>query len=176
MRLPILPRRKAAKAEAKIANSIRAAVLSRRAWLALTVASIAGLAGRDVGAQPTPRRIRQLAAPTPAAFIKRAFDMKRRAVENGDQGFGAVVVRNGRILGEAPSRVVGLDDPTAHAEMEAIRDAVRRVGSKQLRGAILYSSSRPCPMCQSAAFWAGFGGMRYENPMTDGGRPTLPRC
>jgi CubicO group peptidase (beta-lactamase class C family) len=75
--------------------------------------------------------------PTPDAFMARAFAMHRRAIESGDQPYGAIVVRDGRIIGEAASHVVVLDDPTAHAEMEAIRDAARRQGSGTLAGAVL---------------------------------------
>ena len=62
-----------------------------------------------------------------ATYIARAFEMQRQAIESGDQAYGAVVVRNGKIVGQSPSRVVIDRDPTAHAEMEAIRDAARRL-------------------------------------------------
>ena len=60
-----------------------------------------------------------------------------------------------QIVGEAPSRVVTASDPTAHAEMEAIRDAARRLRSRDLSGCVLVSTSRPCRMCEAAAGWAG---------------------
>ena len=108
-----------------------------------------------------------------AAFVARAFAMQRAASDAGDQPYGAVIVRAGRIVGQAPSRVVTAADPTAHAEMEAIRDAARRLGSRDLSGCILYSSSRACPMCEAAAYWAGIDGMRYGRGGHDAGRPRL---
>ncbi len=110
---------------------------------------------------------------TGAAFIERAFVMQRQALDDGDQGYGAVIVRNGIIVGQAPSRVLRRRDPTAHAEMEAIRDAARRLGSRDLGGCRLYSSSKPCPMCEAAAYWAGIERMVYGRSASDGGRPRL---
>lgn len=107
------------------------------------------------------------------AFIERAFAMKREAIDNGDQGYGAVVVRDDVIIGQSPSQVVLRSDPTAHAEMESIRDAARRLGSRDLEGCILYSSSPACPMCEAAAYWAGIERMVYGRSARDGGRPRL---
>jgi tRNA(Arg) A34 adenosine deaminase TadA len=108
---------------------------------------------------------------TDAAFIKRAFDMRDRASELGDQTFGAVIVRDGKIIGESWSRVLLDEDPTAHAEMSALRDAAKRFGSEALRGATLYSSSHPCSMCQAAADWVGISTMIYGQGAIDGGSP-----
>lgn len=107
------------------------------------------------------------------AFIERAFALRGEALQNGDQGYGALVVQDGRIVGQAPSRVVVNRDPTAHAEMEAIRDAARRLGRGDLGGAVMYSSSPPCPMCEAAAYWAGIGRLVYGSTARDGGRPRL---
>jgi tRNA(Arg) A34 adenosine deaminase TadA len=107
----------------------------------------------------------------PAAFMARAFAMKRRAEAEGDQSYGAVVVLDGRIASEAPSAVVTKTDPTAHAEMQAIRDAARRIGRTSLAGADLYSSSRPCPMCEAAAFRAGIRRMIHGIALNDAGPP-----
>jgi len=112
-------------------------------------------------------------APRPAAFMARAFAMHRQAIESGDQPYGAIVVRDGRVIGEAASHVVVLDDPTAHAEMEAIRDAARRQGSGALAGAVLYSTSHPCRMCEAAAYWAGIERMVHGRGLTDAGAPSL---
>ena len=95
------------------------------------------------------------------------------AVAAGDQGYGAVIVKEGRIVGEAPSRVVVNGDPTAHAEMEAIRDAARRLGTRDLSGMAMYGSSRACPMCRAAAYWAGIGQLYSGAGPTDDGRPGL---
>ena len=108
-----------------------------------------------------------------AAFIARAFGMQWQAIESGDQAYGAVVVRDGRIVGQSPSRVVIDQDPTAHAEMEAIRDAARRLGSRDLSRCTLYSSSSACPMCEAAAYWAGIERMVYGKNVSDGGSPQL---
>jgi len=117
--------------------------------------------------------IAQPGQPGPRAFIDRAFEMRRQAEEDGDQSYGAVVVRDGKIVGQAPSRVVVNRDPTAHAEMQAIRDAARRLGSRDLSGCTLYSSSIPCPMCEAAAYWAGIERLTYGHDMADGGAPGL---
>ncbi len=103
--------------------------------------------------------------------MARAFAMKRRAEAEGDQSYGAVVVLDGRIASEAPSAVVTKTDPTAHAEMQAIRDAARRIGRTSLAGADLYSSSRPCPMCEAAAFRAGIRRMIHGIALNDAGPP-----
>ena len=108
-----------------------------------------------------------------ATYIVRAFDMQIQAIASGDQAYGAVVVRNGRIVGQSPSRVVTDRDPTAHAEMEAIRDAARRLGSRDLSRCTLYSSSPACPMCEAAAYWAGIERMVYGKNASEGGSPRL---
>ena len=99
--------------------------------------------------------------------------MRDRAIAMGDQGYGAIVVRAGRVIGQSPSHVVVNGDPTAHAEMEAIRDAAYRLGSRDLSGCILYSSSHACPMCEAAAYWAGIDRMVYGQQAIDAGKPTL---
>jgi tRNA(Arg) A34 adenosine deaminase TadA len=111
--------------------------------------------------------------PGDEAFIGRAFEMRNRAVEIGDQAYGAVVVRDGIIVGQSPSHVVVHRDPTAHAEMEAIRDAARRLGSRDLSNCTLYSSSPACPMCEAAAYWADIERLVYGVDARDGGSPRL---
>ena len=145
----------------------------RRTLLTGLVCSVAP--GRPVGAQVRETPIAQPVEATPAGFLRRAFEMRDLALKAGDQGFGAVVVREAVIVGEAPSRVVANTDPTAHAEMEAIRDAARRLNARSLTGAVLYSSFRPCPMCEAAAYWAGISRMVYGDGATDGGPPRLNR-
>ena len=113
---------------------------------------------------------------SPEAFVRRAFGMRDKASQDGDQPYGAVIVDGaGRIVGQAPSRVVTNGDPTAHAEMEAIRDAARRLGTRDLSGHVMYSSSRPCPMCEAAAYWANLSEMVYGSGGTPAGRPRLCR-
>lgn len=88
------------------------------------------------------------------SFMQQALDLANYSVENGGGPFGAVVVRDGTVIGRGHNRVVMHNDPTAHAEMEAIRDACRQVGDFHLDGALLYVNCEPCPMCLSAAYWA----------------------
>ncbi len=102
--------------------------------------------------------------------------MRSEAERNGDQSFGAVVVRGGPVIGQAPSRVVTHLDPTAHAEMEAIRDAAARLGKRDLTGSTLFSSSRPCPMGEAAGCWAGIERMVDGQGLTEAGPPRLRRC
>ncbi len=100
--------------------------LARRPVLLLPWAALIGALSSVPPRRVWAEAIVQPAAPGPGAFMARAREMKDRALADGDQGYGAVVVKAGRIVGEAPSRVVTAGDPTAHAEMEAIRDAARR--------------------------------------------------
>ena len=88
-------------------------------------------------------------------FMKRAIELALEAVSSGTGGpFGALVVRTGEVLGEGQNRVLERLDPTAHAEVEALRAAAQRSGSPHLVGAELYTSCEPCPMCLAAAHWA----------------------
>ena len=120
--------------------------------------------------------IRQPVSPGTAAFLRRAFDLREAAARAGDQPYGAAIVKDGRIVGEAPWRVVTAGDPTAHAEMEAIRDAARRLGTRDLAGCEIYASTRPCPMCEAAAYWAGIARIRHGAGAEDAGPPRLARC
>lgn len=104
--------------------------------------------------------------------MQRARVLRDQAARSGDQAFGAVVLRGDDIVGEAPSRVVTAGDPTAHAEMEAIRDAARRLGSRDLSGCVLVSTSRPCRMCEAAAGWARISRMVHGDALTDAGAPS----
>ncbi len=147
----------------------------RRRLAAAALSAFAGFALRaGPGAAQAP--LAQPASRDPKDFMNRAFDMRSRAQAAGDQGFGAVVVLGGAIIGEAPSAVVTKGDPTAHAEMEAIRDAARRAGRGDLSGAVLYSTFRPCAMCEAAASWAGIERMVHGAGLADAGRPQLSRC
>ena len=109
-------------------------------------------------------------------FMEHALEMKRIAVEAGDQPYGAVVVKDGHIVGEGPSRVVTRQDPTAHAEMEAIRDAARRLGTRDLSGCIIYATSRPCQMCETASYWANLSRIYFSASLADGGAPRYSSC
>ena len=112
------------------------------------------------------------AASTPLQqAMQRARALREEATRDGDQPFGAVVLRGAQIVGEAPSRVVTAQDPTAHAEMEAIRDAARRLRSRDLSGCVLVSTARPCRMCEAAASWARIERMVHGDALTDAGPP-----
>ena len=103
--------------------------------------------------------------------MRRAETLRDEALRAGDQPYGAVVLRGELIVGAAPSRVVTATDPTAHAEMEAIRDAARRLRARDLSGCVLVSTSRPCRMCEAAAGWAGISRLVYGEALTDAGAP-----
>jgi guanine deaminase len=91
---------------------------------------------------------------TDAEWLERAVALALANVADGGGPFGAVVVRNGIALAEGQNRVTRDTDPTAHAEVQAIRGACRAVGDFALPGAVVYSSCEPCPMCLSTALWA----------------------
>ena len=118
---------------------------------------------------------RAKASVNPAAehqeFLAAAFKMKDEAIAKGDQPYGAVVVSDGRIIGFGPSRVVLKKDANAHAEREAIRDAQARLGTDDLSGSVLYSTSRPCAACERAAAQARIARMVHGADATDAGRP-----
>ena len=120
-------------------------------------------------------RIDQPATPGVTAFVQRAFEMRQKAIDLGDQAYGAAIVQEDRIVGQSWSRVVQDGDPTAHAELSAIRDAARRLNSRDLSGTVMYSSSRPCPMCEAAAYWAGIDQLVYGLEATNAGAPSLCR-
>ena len=104
-------------------------------------------------------------------FVERSFEMRQLAIDHGDQPYGAVVVSNGRIIGQSWCRVILDNDPTGHAEMSALRDTARRAGRGSLSGAILYSSSHPCAMCEAAADWVGIATMIHGRSAVDAGPP-----
>jgi tRNA(Arg) A34 adenosine deaminase TadA len=116
-------------------------------------------------------RANAAARPEHRAFIEAAFKMRDEAVRAGDQAYGAVVVKNGGIIGFGPSRVVTRNDWTAHAEREAIREAQTRLGTPDLDGCILYSSSRPCTICERAAADSNIARIYYGIDATDAGVP-----
>ena len=149
----------------------RRALLSLAGVVALVIPVIRSR--RDYAASTRSDNIDQPSGRSDRSFIGRAFEMRRQAIEIGDQGYGAVVVRDGVIVGQSPSHVIVHHDPTAHAEMEAIRDAATRLGSRDLSGCTLYSSSSACPMCEAAAYWGNIDRMVFGEAISDGGRPSL---
>lgn len=88
-------------------------------------------------------------------FMRYAIALGRKGMQAGNGGpFGAIVVKNGKIIGEGWNRVVSSNDPTAHGEITAIRDACKNIQTYDLSGCELYTSGEPCPMCLSAIYWA----------------------
>ncbi len=100
-------------------------------------------------------------------FMRRAIELSLECVASDEGPFGSVVVREGRIIGEGVNRVVPSGDPTAHAEIVAIRAACKAVGSHVLEGAVIYTSCEPCPMCLGAIWWARISEIVYANDRAD---------
>ena len=97
-------------------------------------------------------------------FLARTIELARQGSESGAGGpFGAVIVRDGKIIAEGWNRVVASHDPTAHAEIAAIRTACAGQNHFHLTGCTLYTSSEPCPMCLSAAYWARIERIVFAN-------------
>jgi tRNA(Arg) A34 adenosine deaminase TadA len=89
------------------------------------------------------------------ALMREAFRLARAGMADGRGGpFGAVVARGGEVIGRGANRVVRDADPTAHAEVQAIREACRALGTHDLSGAAIYTTCEPCPMCLAAIYWA----------------------
>jgi tRNA(Arg) A34 adenosine deaminase TadA len=102
------------------------------------------------------------------AFMRHAIALSRRGMEGGAGGpFGAVVVKDGQVVAEGWNQVTSTNDPTAHAEVVAIRRACTALGRFDLRGAVLYTSCEPCPMCLSAAYWARLDAVVFGNARDD---------
>ena len=88
-------------------------------------------------------------------FLREAIALAREGMTTGQGGpFGCVIVRDGEVVGRGCNRVTSTNDPTAHAEVVAIRDACQQLGTFQLTGCTLYASCEPCPMCLGAIYWA----------------------
>ena len=89
------------------------------------------------------------------SFLKMAVDEAFKGMRSGEGGpFGAIITRKGKIIGRGHNTVLKSSDPTAHAEVNAIRDACRILKSPHLTGAVIYSNFEPCPMCLAAIYWA----------------------
>ncbi|WP_431214492.1 nucleoside deaminase [Puia sp. P3] len=88
-------------------------------------------------------------------YLRMAIELAKQGVEEGQGGpFGCVIVKDGEVVGKGCNGVTSTNDPTAHAEVMAIRDACRRLGDYQLSGCDVYTSCEPCPMCLGALYWA----------------------
>jgi tRNA(Arg) A34 adenosine deaminase TadA len=100
-------------------------------------------------------------------FLLRAVQIAWNGILNGGGPFGAVIIRNGKIISEAFNRVILNNDPTAHAEILAIRQAASVMQSHELGDCTLYSSCEPCPMCLGAIYWAGIKKVVYASDRND---------
>ena len=100
-------------------------------------------------------------------FMQMAIDLSVENVANDGGPFGAVIVRNGEVIATGTNRVTANNDPTAHAEVSAIREACAKVGNFKLEGCVCYTSCEPCPMCLSALYWAGVERIVYGNTKDD---------
>jgi tRNA(Arg) A34 adenosine deaminase TadA len=99
---------------------------------------------------------------TDVIFLQRAIDLAIRYSADGQHGpFGAVIVKDGDIIAEGWNQVVAFNDPTAHAEIMAIRTACRQLETHHLNGCTIYASCEPCPMCLSAIYWARISTVVY---------------
>jgi len=97
-------------------------------------------------------------------FLRRAINLAKQYSKSGKNGpFGAVIVQNKQIIGEGWNQVVSRTDPTAHAEIMAIRQACQNINSHDLKNSVIYSSCEPCPMCLAAIYWAHIPQLIYAS-------------
>lgn len=97
------------------------------------------------------------------SFIRMACEIARENIDNGGGPFGAVIVKDGEVISTGGSTVTLTNDPTAHAVVNAIRNACRLTRNFKLDGCVVYSSCEPCPMCMSALCWAGVRRVYFAN-------------
>ncbi len=100
-------------------------------------------------------------------FMKRAIELSLENVKKGGGPFGAVIAKNGEILAESCNLVTRLKDPTAHAEINVIREAAQKLENFDLSGCVLYTSCEPCPMCLGAIYWAKIDTVVFANTTDD---------
>lgn len=100
-------------------------------------------------------------------IMQRAIDLAAESVKNGGGPFGAVVVKDGKVIAESANSVTPDNDPTAHAEVNAIRLACKKLGTFMLDGCEIYASCEPCPMCLGAIYWAHIKTIYYAGTRSD---------
>ena len=101
-------------------------------------------------------------------FMSMAIVLSMENIKSGKGGpFGAVIVKDGKIIGQGTNSVTLSNDPTAHAEVNAIREACKNLGSYQLEGCEIYTSCEPCPMCLGAIYWSRISKVFYANTKKD---------
>ena len=100
-------------------------------------------------------------------FMERAIALSIESVKSGGGPFGAVIIKNNEIISEGMNRVTKNNDPTAHGEIVAIRNACKNLNDFSLKGCELYTSCEPCPMCLSAIYWSRIDKIYYANTRDD---------
>lgn len=101
-------------------------------------------------------------------FMRIAIELSRQNVNGANGGpFGAVIVKNGKVIAGSGNKVVQQNDPTAHAEVSAIRLACQKLGTHNLEGCVIYTSCEPCPMCLGAIYWAHLDTIYFGNTKAD---------
>ena len=100
-------------------------------------------------------------------FMKRAIELSIKSVNNGGGPLGSVIVKGDKIIAEGSNKVTSNNDPTAHGEIVAIREACKKLNNFSLNGCELYSTCEPCPMCLSAIYWARIDKIYYANTRED---------
>lgn len=104
---------------------------------------------------------------TDLKFMRKAIAISKKSVENGGGPFGAVIVKDGVVVASSNNQVTKNNDPTAHAEVMAIRKACKKLNTFDLSGCVLYASCEPCPMCLSAMYWEHIDRYFYANQKED---------
>lgn len=104
---------------------------------------------------------------TKEELMRKAIELSIKSVSNGGGPFGAIIARKGEIIAEGSNGVTIYNDPTAHAEVTAIRKACEKLGSFDLTGCEIYTSCEPCPMCLGAIYWAHLDKIYYANDRKD---------
>lgn len=142
-----------------------ARVVHRRNFLTAGAAALMAAAGPDIALAKDDKA----ATDQDRKFMSQAVELMRKAgvVEKTGGPFGAVVVMNGEVLSSSGNSVLRDNDPSAHAGVNAIRIACKKAGSPHIKGATLFSSCEPCPMCYSTAYWARVGKIYYAASWTD---------
>ena len=100
-------------------------------------------------------------------FMLRAIALSIESVKTGGGPFGSIIVKDDKIISEGFNKVTSTNDPTAHGEIVAIRDACKKLNNFNLKGSELYSTCEPCPMCLSAIYWARIDKISYANTRED---------
>ena len=100
-------------------------------------------------------------------FMKKAIELSIESVNKGGGPFGCVIVKNEKIISEGSNKVTSSNDPTAHGEIVAIREACKKINNFSLSGYELYSTCEPCPMCLSAIYWARISKIYFANSRED---------